>query len=141
MKSRTSEDLALDFHARGEVAAYPDAIALMCDFVRRLAFLSQLHPESAGIQRAITIALSLLDEMRVAAVAPNVISYSAAISACEKGGRWEQAVSLLDEMREAGVLPNVVSFNAAISACEKGGRWERAGVLRAALPDAGQSSY
>jgi hypothetical protein len=62
MKSRTSQDLELDFHARGEVAAYPDAVALMCDFVRRLAFLSQLQPESSGTERAIKFALSLLEE-------------------------------------------------------------------------------
>ena len=71
-------------------------------------------------------ALSLLEEMRAAGVAPNVISFNAAISACGKGGRWERALSLLEEMRAAGVAPDVISFNAAISACEKGGRWERA---------------
>ena len=32
----------------------------------------------------------------------DVISYNAAISACEKGGQWEQAVSLLKEMQDKG---------------------------------------
>jgi pentatricopeptide repeat protein len=64
--------------------------------------------------------------MRAAGVAPNVISFNAAISACEKGGQWQRALSLLEEMRAAGVTPNVISFSAAISACEKGGQWQRA---------------
>merc|ERR1712118_57970 len=64
-------------------------------------------------------ALSLLDEMRERGVSPDVISFNAAISACEKGGQWERALSLLDEMRESGVSPNVISFNAAILSCAK----------------------
>jgi len=61
--------------------------------------------------------VSLLDGMRAAGVTPNVISYNAAISACEKGRQWEKAVSLLDGMRAAGVTPNVISYSAAIQAC------------------------
>ncbi|CAK0895325.1 unnamed protein product, partial [Prorocentrum cordatum] len=37
---------------------------------------------------------------------PNVISYSAGISACEKGGQWQPALALLSEMREAKLAPN-----------------------------------
>merc|ERR1712151_1120289 len=59
-------------------------------------------------------------------VTRDVISFSAAISACEKGGQWERALSLLEEMRDMSVTRNVISFSAAISACEKGGQWERA---------------
>ena len=49
-------------------------------------------------------------------VEPDVISFSAAISACEKGGQWERALSLLEEMGRRGVEPDVVSFNAALDA-------------------------
>ena len=52
-----------------------------------------------------------------------MISYSTAISACEKARKWKPALSILESMRSAGVLPNVVSYNAAISACAKCGRW------------------
>ena len=55
----------------------------------------------------------------------NVISFSAAICACEKRGQWERALSMLDEMRATGVTSNVISFNTATCACEKGGQWER----------------
>jgi pentatricopeptide repeat domain-containing protein 1 len=45
------------------------------------------------------MALSLLGQMRERGVTPNEFSFSAAITACGKGGQWEQALSLLKEMR------------------------------------------
>ena len=60
--------------------------------------------------------LSLLDDMRRAGVTLDVISFSAAISACEKVERWQRALSLLDDMRRAGVTLDVISFSAATSA-------------------------
>ena len=49
--------------------------------------------------------------MRAHGYAPNVISFSAAISACEKAGGWERALELLDEVRAAPDLePNVITF-------------------------------
>ena len=32
-------------------------------------------------------------------VAPNTITYNAALDALEKGGRWEQAIGLLQQVR------------------------------------------
>ena len=64
---------------------------------------------------------------------PNVISCSAAISACEKGGEWEQALSLLSSMPGVQVMPIVISCNAAISACEKGDEWKQALSLLSAM--------
>ena len=52
---------------------------------------------------------------------PDVMSFSAAISACEKGAQWERAVSLLNDPSS-----DVIRFNAAIWACEKGAQWQRA---------------
>jgi pentatricopeptide repeat protein len=37
--------------------------------------------------------------MREKGVTANVITYNASISACEKGGKWQQALALLDQMR------------------------------------------
>ena len=71
--------------------------------------------------------------MEVRGVQPNEISYSAAISACEKGQQWERALGLLAQMEEHGVQPNVISYSAAISACEKGQQWERALALLAQM--------
>ena len=54
--------------------------------------------------------------MRKIGVLPDIFTYNAAISACEKG-------ELLAEMRSVSVLPDVIIYNAAISACEKSEQW------------------
>jgi pentatricopeptide repeat protein len=57
---------------------------------------------------------------------PDVITFSAAISACTTGGQWEKALDLFREMQSRGIDPDVITFSAAISACEKGRQWEKA---------------
>ena len=52
------------------------------------------------------------------------ISFSAAISACEKGQQWQRALQLMEGMQARSVQPNVISYNAAISACGKGQQWQ-----------------
>ena len=64
----------------------------------------------------------MLDQMRRIGGTPDVISFSAAVSACEKGGQWERALSIFDQMRNAGVMPDMISSSATISACVKGGQ-------------------
>ena len=59
-------------------------------------------------------------------VESNAISFNAAISACEKGGKWAAGLYLFDEMSYSLVELDTISFNAAISACEKGCKWEKA---------------
>eukprot|EP00975_Prorocentrum_lima_P048631 10175438-Prorocentrum_lima.AAC.1 len=56
----------------------------------------------------------------------NIISYNAAISACEKGGEWVRALELLVGMVDAKVEASVISYNAAITACRHAGEWTRA---------------
>ena len=51
---------------------------------------------------------------------PDVVSHNAAISACEKGKHWGEALRLLQEMLHRLLTPNAASLRAAISACEKG---------------------
>jgi len=58
--------------------------------------------------------LTLLQEMQNKKIAPDTISYSAAISACEKGGQWQQALGLLQEMELAFLLPNDISLQSII---------------------------
>ena len=50
-----------------------------------------------------------------------MISYSAAIGACEKGDQWDRAMSSLREIRRSPLELDVTRYSAAISACEKGG--------------------
>ena len=76
------------------------------------------------------LALYLLEVMRDKHIRANEVTYNAAISACEKGGRqWQKALALLAEMPSAEALPNEISYNAAISASEKSGEWQWALTL------------
>ena len=71
-------------------------------------------------------ALILFSRVPEAAVAPNQVSFSAAISACEKNVKWRMALLLFSCMPIARVLSDVISFSAAISAFEKGCQWQMA---------------
>ena len=51
---------------------------------------------------------------------PDIITYSALISACEKGKQPERALQLFEAMKQQGMVPNVITYNTLISACEKG---------------------
>ena len=70
--------------------------------------------------------MSLLAVMQQSAVLPNIISYDAAISACEMGRQGQQALGLWGGVAAAAVVPDVISYNAAISACVKGQQWQQA---------------
>eukprot|EP00973_Karenia_brevis_P015215 2079331-Karenia_brevis.AAC.1 len=61
---------------------------------------------------------TIAHEMHRISLSPNVISFSAAISACEKRGQRGCVTPLFDMFS-----PNWISFLAAISACEKDGQW------------------
>ncbi|CAE8596802.1 unnamed protein product [Polarella glacialis] len=63
------------------------------------------------------------------AVNPSEISYSAAISSCEKGRQWQMALSLLSQMPDARLSPNLLCFAAAVLACVKCNRWRDTFVL------------
>ena len=51
---------------------------------------------------------------------PNVITYNAMISACEKGQQAERVLQLFEAMQQQRLEPNVITYNAMISACGKG---------------------
>ena len=57
---------------------------------------------------------------------PDVVTFNALISACEKAKQPERALEVFDAMQQQGVVPNVITYNALISACEKGKQPERA---------------
>ena len=45
-----------------------------------------------------------------------LVSYSAGISACEKGEQWQRALALLSEMLEAKLDPDAASYSPTIVA-------------------------
>ena len=72
-------------------------------------------------------ALILLNNVINVGITPDTITYSAAISACEKAGGIDgmnNTLKLLQEMKEEGITPDTISYSAAISACEKAGGTE-----------------
>ena len=75
-------------------------------------------PSSFLPSSSLLLPSSAFSECKISST-PDTISYSAAVSACEKGGRWELALELLNECKTWST-PNTISYNAAISACEKG---------------------
>ena len=50
--------------------------------------------------------------MPKAQIQQDVISYNAAVSACEKGGQWQEALALFEGMSSVQLQPNLISFNA-----------------------------
>ena len=64
--------------------------------------------------------------MRNLGLVPNVITYSALISACETGQKAVRALELFHVMRGQGLVLNVITYTALISACEKGKELNRA---------------
>ena len=59
-------------------------------------------------------------------VAPDVVSFNAAMAAAAAAGDEERVHELLDTMKEAGLSPSGISYNTAISACARRGDWEGA---------------
>ncbi|CAE8710638.1 unnamed protein product, partial [Polarella glacialis] len=69
------------------------------------------------------IAVLVLGLMQGSQVELDMYHYSSAITACEKGQKWQRAFDLLAEMKDCGVQRDCVAFSAAVSAAEKQGRW------------------
>ena len=68
------------------------------------------------------VAILLLHSM----MQPDVISYSSAIRACEKAGRWDMALCLVEAMPSRSLEVDLICWSSTISACEKSGCWELA---------------
>ena len=95
----------------------------------RLACYQMLLPtmlQSVRVKRASAQqVLRILAEMRSVSVLPDVVTYNAAISACEKSEQWQQALGVLAEKRKISMLLDVITYSSAISACAKGEQWQQ----------------
>eukprot|EP00438_Fugacium_kawagutii_P020542 Skav202306 [mRNA] locus=scaffold60:94861:101327:+ [translate_table: standard] len=55
-------------------------------------------------------------------VSPDIITYNAVVSACEKGGQWALALSIFNQMLESkseSLKPNPMTYQGLLSACER----------------------
>ena len=64
-------------------------------------------------------ALVLLEHMPTVGLTPDAYTYSAAISACARGGQSEHAVNTFKAMCASDVPPNNVVYNNVLSACQR----------------------
>ena len=54
---------------------------------------------------------------------PDAVAYRLAISACARGGAWQDGIRLLNEYCQTVNDHDVVAYTAAITGCEYAGRW------------------
>eukprot|EP00913_Durusdinium_trenchii_P012603 g11836.t1 len=57
---------------------------------------------------------------------PNTVSYNAAISACERDGRWQVASQLMAQRLSQRLKVDVAGLGALVSTCCQASQWERA---------------
>jgi len=62
--------------------------------------------------------VAVLGAMRRQRVAPEVVTCSAAISACRQGERWAHALALLGGMPQDRLAADAIAHNAALSSCQ-----------------------
>ena len=70
-------------------------------------------------------AIDMLDIGVWSAIRLDVISFNAAMSACNSDG-WKDALQVFKDLKARRLEVDVISFNSAISACEKSQRWRQA---------------
>ena len=51
------------------------------------------------------------------------------MSACTRGGQWQQAIEAFAAMEAEDIIPDVLAYNSAISACAAAGAWDRGWAL------------
>ena len=61
-------------------------------------------------------ASEMFQQMQQQGLTPDVVTYTAVISAYEKGGQWRLALSAYEQMRDRGCRPDAIVFNAIIDA-------------------------
>lgn len=104
------------------------ATATFCPRAAAFTSLLQLCAKSREMEKALEIFHAM---QLVACIQPNTFSYSAAISACGRAGKWQQAEALFNELlhrskHDHRCRPNTVTYSALISAYEKAGLLDHA---------------
>ncbi|CAE7216238.1 unnamed protein product, partial [Symbiodinium sp. CCMP2456] len=71
-----------------------------------------------------------------AQIIPDRVNYSAAMSACEKGSRWQLALSIFELLPRRSLGMDVTSVNTTLSSCMKGWQWKMSLELLSYMPKA-----
>ncbi|CAE7604436.1 unnamed protein product [Symbiodinium sp. CCMP2592] len=113
----------------GKQLEWQKSLRVLGDF-RQSRCDGAVHAYSAGITATGDWhrAVELLSDLQNISQA-NVVTFSSAISGCEKISAWQPVLLLLRQAQDAFVKADVIVFNAVASACQKGSDWQRAAQL------------
>ena len=124
---------ATTISAVGAAGRWRDALSLLNEMPRAgvransYCYNAALAALDRGGQAA--EAVKLLDRM-AGAMAPDVISYTSAISSCTRvPSMFGAAMGVWERMRAAECPPNAYAYSAVLTACERAGAWEEALLL------------
>ena len=59
--------------------------------------------------------MQLFADMKDSSLHPDVITYSAAIIACEMGRQWAEALKLFADINDSSLQPNAITYSAAVT--------------------------
>ncbi|CAE7820828.1 EMB2654 [Symbiodinium sp. CCMP2592] len=82
-------------------------------------------------------ALGVLKEMQTLQFAPDIVSYNAALKACERGCQWSAALALFYDMPSVMLNPDQISYTALIESLGQQKFWEQALQLLASMDTEG----
>ena len=70
--------------------------------------------------------IELLEDALKHCHAVNVVSFGAALAACDRGSFWPHALHLFSRLGSTLASPNTITWNATISACSRAKQWQHA---------------
>lgn len=71
----------------------------------------------------------MFDQMQANGCTPDVVTYTALISALERGGQWQLALDVFNQMVQRSCKPDAIVYNAIIDALwQTGVVWAQVGA-------------
>ena len=108
-----------------DVISYNAAVAACAQqWQMALQIFAEMLPESPSSAESETPKLRrFFAAPKAKTVRPDLITYNAVVTACEKGNQWHLALSIIDQMQSNNEAPNCVTYQGLLSACEKESCW------------------
>lgn len=79
----------------------------------------------------------MLAEAKSLGIAPDLVAYTAAVTACADANQRDKATFLLKEMLSAGIRPDAAAFTSLIAALGHDGQWTQAVEILESMPKMG----
>jgi len=106
------------------------SLAFSCKVLRIYLILVFLFPllkfQVLADAKMWQMALNIKEDMLLADVSPNIVTWSSLISAFANAGLVDRAIQMFDEMLMAGCEPNAQCCNILLDACVKSCQYDRA---------------